>query len=103
MKISVLFFFHEFTITFCNSSERVLLSMSAPMASNLVIGPDGHILHSYHYLSLFCHHLNHVLINPVGLEGLSHPSETAETLQLRNCQYKSKLKMYLQPEHNRTN
>ena len=30
----------------------------------------------------------------------THHSETAETFQLRNCQFEPKLKMYVEPEGN---
>ena len=63
--------------------------------------PNSHISLKNRKRSLLCYLQEHLLLKIVTLQVFTHHSETAETFYLRNCQYNSKLVMYLVSEWNK--
>ena len=62
-------------------------------------GQDLHTPHSYHNHSLLRHSRN--LVNLVIPQVFAYQSGTANKIFMKNYQRKSKVKMYLRPEHNK--
>ena len=60
-----------------------------------------HNPHRSHYNPLFRYLQSHLVINLATPPVFAHQSGTANKILLRNCQCKSKLIVYLEPEYNR--